>query len=93
MSKKTLIAAAAGSAFAATLAAAPIATAAENPFALSGLASGYQVADNHGAKTQTETQTQTKTMEGKCGEGKCGADTKSQGDAKKAEPGKTGTEK
>jgi uncharacterized low-complexity protein len=72
MSKKTLIAAAAGSAFAATLAAAPIATAAENPFALSGLASGYQVADNHGAKTQTETQTQTKTMEGKCGEGKCG---------------------
>lgn len=67
MSKKTLIAAAVGSAFAASMAAAPIASAAENPFALSGLSSGYQVASNHGAKP----------MEGKCGgmkagEGKCG---------------------
>lgn len=78
MSKKTLIAAAAGSAFVAGLAAAPIATAAENPFALSGLASGYQVADHHMAKEKT----QEKAKEGKCGgakeaemkakEGKCG---------------------
>ncbi len=67
MSKKTLIASAMGTAFVASMAAAPIASAAENPFALSGLSSGYQVADNHGAKP----------MEGKCGgmkagEGKCG---------------------
>ncbi|MGK2950798.1 MAG: HvfA family oxazolone/thioamide-modified RiPP metallophore [Thiobacillus sp.] len=62
MSKKTLIAAAAGSAFVASMAAAPITAAAENPFALSALSSGYQVASSHGAKP----------MEGKCGEGKCG---------------------
>ncbi|MDP1645505.1 MAG: hypothetical protein Q8L71_08390 [Thiobacillus sp.] len=68
-SKKTLISAAVGSAFVASMAAAPITAAAENPFALSGLSSGYQVADSHGAKP----------MEGKCGamgaktaEGKCG---------------------
>jgi len=67
MSKKTLIATAVGSAFVASMAATPIALAAENPFALSGLSSGYQVADHHVAKP----------MEGKCGgmkagEGKCG---------------------
>jgi len=62
MSKKPLITTAIGSAFVATMAAAPIASAAENPFALSGLTSGYQVASNHGAKP----------AEGKCGEGKCG---------------------
>jgi uncharacterized low-complexity protein len=78
MSKKSLIAAAAGTAFVASMAAAPIAAAAENPFALSGLASGYQVADNH-----------AKPMEGKCGgakaaEGKCG------GDKAKAKEGKCG---
>ncbi|MBU1224298.1 MAG: hypothetical protein KKA22_16170 [Gammaproteobacteria bacterium] len=78
MSKKSLIAAAAGTAFVASMAAAPLATAAENPFALSGLASGYQVADNH-----------AKPMEGKCGgakaaEGKCG------GDKAKAKEGKCG---
>ena len=61
MSKKTLIASAVGSAFIASMAAAPLASAAENPFALSGLSSGYQVADNHAAKPAA------KTMEGKCG--------------------------
>jgi len=66
MSKKTLIASAVGSAFIASMAAAPIAAAAENPFALTGLSSGYQVADNHGAKPAA------KAAEGKCGEGKCG---------------------
>jgi uncharacterized low-complexity protein len=90
MSKKTLIAAAAGSAFVAGLAAAPVASAAENPFALSGLSSGYQVADSHTtktqSKTQTKTQTETKSQEGKCGgkteadmkakEGKCGNEAK-----------------
>jgi uncharacterized low-complexity protein len=61
MSKKTLIAAAAGSAFVAGMAAAPIASAAENPFALTGLASGYQVAQA------------AKMPAGKCGQGMCGA--------------------
>jgi len=61
MSKKTLLAAAAGSAFAAGMAAAPIASAAENPFALTGLSSGYQVAQ--AAKMPT----------GKCGQGLCGS--------------------
>jgi len=64
MSKKTLIAAAAGSAFVAGLAAAPIASAAENPFALSGLSSGYQVADNHGTKPTTGKGDETKAEAG-----------------------------
>ena len=57
MSKKTLIVAAVGSAFVASIAAAPVVSAAGNPFALSGLAGGYQVAEHHGEKP----------MEGKCG--------------------------
>lgn len=65
MSKKTLVAAAVGTAFAATLAA-PLASAAENPFALSGLDKGYMVAEHHGSHGKT-------MKEGKCGEGKCGA--------------------
>lgn len=89
MSKKTLIATAVGTAFVASMAAAPIASAAGNPFALFGLAAGYQVADNHaakpmegkcGAKKETEMKVQDgkcgnapKMKEGKCGEGKCGA--------------------
>ncbi|MDP2267152.1 MAG: hypothetical protein Q8J70_11420 [Thiobacillus sp.] len=68
MSKKTLIATAVGSAFVASMVAAPLVSAAENPFALSGLSSGYQVADNHSAKPM-----EGKPMEGKCGQGKCGA--------------------
>lgn len=64
MSRKTLIAAAAGSAFVAGLATAPIASAAENPFALSGLSSGYQVADNHGAKPTTKKGDETKSEAG-----------------------------
>lgn len=67
MSKNALITTAVGSAFVASLAAAPVASAGENPFALSGLTSGYQV-----AQTQS-----TKPMEGMCGgmkagEAKCG---------------------
>ncbi|HQS82579.1 MAG TPA: hypothetical protein PKV42_08965 [Thiobacillus sp.] len=78
MSKKTLITAAVGTAFVASMAAAPIVSAAENPFALSGLSSGYQVADNHGEMKPTD----KKMPEGKCGEGKCGATKK---DAKATE--------
>ncbi len=68
----------AGTAFAATLAASNVSAASmsDNPFAMSELKSGYQLAD---------------AKEGKCGEAKCGANkikTKEQegkcGDAKKA---------
>lgn len=37
----------------------------ENPFAIQSLSSGYQVADHH-----------EKGKDGKCGEGKCGAEMK-----------------
>ena len=63
MSKKSTmkpLAAAMGAAFVTSLATAPVANAAENPFAMSELSSGYMVASSH--------------MEGKCGEGKCGGD-------------------
>jgi len=89
MSKQTLIAAAVGTAFAAGLAAAPVASAAENPFALSALSSGYQVADS---------STPAKPMEGrygcmymKAGEGNCGmsmADTNKDGKVSKEEAAK-----
>ena len=89
MSKKSLIATAVGTAFAATLAA-PVVSAAGNPFALSSLASGYQVADN---------ATPAKPMDGKCGgnmntkagDGKCGmsmADTNKDGKISKEEADK-----
>jgi uncharacterized low-complexity protein len=53
--------------------------AAENPFAIKSLSSGYQVADNHADKAK----------DGKCGEGKCGAEMKKEG-ADKAKDGKCG---
>jgi uncharacterized low-complexity protein len=56
-------------------------SAAENPFAIKSLSSGYQVADHH-----------EKAKDGKCGEGKCGAEMKKEGaktDAK-AKDGKCG---
>lgn len=87
MSKKTLITTAVGSAFVASMAVAPFASAAENPFALSGLSSGYQVADSHTAKPAA------KPMEGKCGgmksdETRCGMsmmDANKDGKVSKAE--------
>jgi uncharacterized low-complexity protein len=60
MSRKTLIAAAAGSAFVASMAAAPVASATDSPFALQSLDRGYMVAQAG------------KTADGKCGQGKCG---------------------
>ena len=62
-----------GSAFAASISM-TAANAAENPFAMQSLTSGYMVADHHDAK------------EGKCGAGKCGAEKKVNGD--KAKEGK-----
>ena len=64
MSDKSTIkplALAAGAAFITSLASTTVANAAENPFAMSELSSGYMVAD---------------AAEGKCGEGKCGGDKK-----------------
>jgi uncharacterized low-complexity protein len=73
-----------GAAFTAGIAATPIANAAENPFGMTSLSSGYMVAGEQGKEMTDE---QLKAMcakkmkegfcgEGKCGEGKCGADLK-----------------
>ncbi|HYG31453.1 MAG TPA: hypothetical protein VD810_00570 [Methylophilaceae bacterium] len=67
-----------GSAFAASISATAV-NAAENPFAMQTLTSGYMVADAHDAK------------EGKCGTGKCGAEKKAKGD--KAKEGSCGADK
>ena len=56
---KKPVAAAVGAAFLASVALAPLAQAAENPFQAHSLSGGYTLAE----KTMTE---------GKCGEGKCG---------------------
>ena len=64
--KKTAITLALGTAFAVSLAAAPIVKAADNPFQMDALGKGYQVAENK--------PTEGKCGEGKCGEGKCGGD-------------------
>jgi uncharacterized low-complexity protein len=55
--------------------------AAENPFALKSLSSGYQVADAHDAKA----------ADGKCGTGKCGTAEKAK--EMKMKDGKCGTGK
>lgn len=52
----------AGAALLASVALSPAALAADNPFQMTDLPAGYQLADAHGAKDG----------EGKCGEGKCG---------------------
>lgn len=59
-SKNTVVSVAVGTAFVATLGAASVAFAAENPFALQSLDKGYMVADHHEAKP-------TAMHEGKCG--------------------------
>ncbi len=83
-----------GAAFVTSLASIPVANAAENPFAMSELSSGYMVAEN-----QAEGGDKAKA-EGKCGEGKCGANkAEGEGGAEKAKAegkcgeGKCGGEK
>lgn len=66
MSTKTNLSVAAASAFAVSLAASPLANAADNPFSMTEYSSGYMVADAH------EGNCGEKEGEGKCGEGKCG---------------------
>jgi uncharacterized low-complexity protein len=78
---KTALTVAAGTAFAATLTVAPLVKAADNPFAMDSLKTGYQVADD-AKKTddrkapkmsKADKKANAKMMkEGKCGEGKCG---------------------
>ncbi len=96
-----------GAAFVTSLASAPIANAAENPFAMSELAGGYMVADSHmegGDKGKAEGKCgegkcggEKKEAEGKCGEGKCGGEKKEAegkcGGEKKEAEGKCGGEK
>ncbi|WP_353571881.1 low-complexity protein [Candidatus Albibeggiatoa sp. nov. BB20] len=65
---KSTLSLAIGTAFTISLATAPVANAAENPFATSTLNSGYMVAMNLEADANKEGK------EGKCGEGKCGDD-------------------
>ena len=80
MSQKTNLtplAIAAGAAFVTSLAGTTVANAAENPFAMSELSSGYMVAE---------------MAEGKCGEGKCGGEKKATTEGKCGE-GKCGGEK
>ena len=84
--KNTLVSVAVGGAFAATLGAAPLVHAAQNPFALQPLDQGYQVAEHN--PSHTKAIKEGKCGEGKCGEGKCGAATKAK--ATKAPEAKCG---
>jgi uncharacterized low-complexity protein len=59
VSKKTALSLAIGSAFATSMALAPVASAADNPFEMDSLKDGYQIVAD-------------KKAEAKCGEGKCG---------------------
>ena len=68
------IAAALGTTFAVTLAASPLANAAQNPFSVTAFDTGYMVAGD---------------AEGKCGEGKCGGDKSEEAEGKCGE-GKCG---
>jgi uncharacterized low-complexity protein len=72
--RKNALTLALGSALAGTLAAAPVANAADNPFSMDSLKSGYQVADSKGkeGKCGGDKGKDGKCGEGKCGEGKCG---------------------
>ncbi len=95
---KTLLSLAVGTAFAATAALAPVAHAADNPFGMQKLSSGYLLADAHdktkegscGGKAKEASCGADKKKDGKCGEGKCGADKKKDG---KCGEGKCGADK
>jgi len=104
MSQKVIkkpLAIALGAAFVTSLAGTPVANAAENPFAMSELSSGYVVAEMEEGKCGEGKCGGDKTKEeGKCGEGKCGGDkAKAEGkcggdkameEGKKMEEGKCG---
>jgi len=73
--RKSALSLAIGSAFAASLAAAPVVNAAGNPFDMDSLKSGYQIAGiakGEDGKSGDDTSADTKGGESKCGESKCG---------------------
>lgn len=110
MSKKTSFSLSLGTAFAVAALSAPLAAHSESVFKSQSLSQGYQLAENDaktpegkcgadkmkdgkcGAATKTD-----KKMEGKCGEGKCGASKKKTHEAKcgadKMKDGKCGADK
>ena len=92
--KSTLkpLAVAMGAAFVTSLTIAPVANAAENPFAMTELSSGYMVAEKAEGKCgEGKCGADKAKKEGKCGEGKCGADkAKKEG---KCGEGKCGADK
>ena len=93
MSKKTQLkplAAAIGTTFAVSLAVSPVVNAADNPFSMTQIESGYMVADGHEGKCGEGKCGDKKEGEGKCGEGKCG--DKKEGEGKCGE-GKCGDKK
>ena len=79
LKKRTLkpVAAVLGTTFAVALAASPIANAANNPFSLTEISTGYMVAD----------QAEGKCGEGKCGEGKAKNKKESEGKSRVAKDG------
>ena len=87
MSKNTVmkpLSIALGAAFVASMAGTSIANAADNPFSMTELSSGYMVADSKEGKCgEGKCGGEKKAEEGKCGEGKCGGE-------KKAKEGKCG---
>ena len=80
MSKTTVmkpLSIALGAAFVASLAGTSVANAADNPFSMTELSSGYMVADSKEGKCgEGKCGGEKKTEEGKCGEGKCGGEKK-----------------
>jgi len=75
VTKKSAISLAIGSAFAASIAALPVANAADNPFHMDSLKAGYQiagVAKGEEGKCGGDKIGEDKTTEAKCGEAKCG---------------------
>jgi len=97
MSKKTTLkplAIAVSASLATSLAAMTPANAAENPFAMAELSSGYMVAEMAEGKCgEGKCGAQMKAKkEGKCGEGKCGAENKAGKEGKCGDEKKSGME-
>ena len=89
MTKKTVmkpLSLALGAAFITSLAGASVANAAENPFGMTELSSGYMVADSKEGKCGEG----MKDKEGKCGEGMKGKEGKCGGESKEKKEGKCG---
>jgi len=80
-----------GAAFATTMPGAGVASAADNPFAMTEMSGGYMVADAMEGKCGGDKKEAAEgksggekksTAEGKCGEGKCGGEKKSAAEGK-----------